>query len=473
MMRKIAFAIAALALIGVGYLARYTQAGPPVVRKEAIAAPAPAPAAAAPSAPQLPVCVDTTYTVPYKGHRINSLWRIAKEVYRGRAYLWPLIAEANGIVSPYVIQPDQVLKIPMTLCGLAELETPLRSDKVVKKAAAPKKTSASLPEKKLSASIPTPPVPPPAAAPAPQPAAPKAEAATPPAPIPPREPAPAPAVAAQQEEAKPVVPPPAEVPTIPKLPELKQRISAENIASPTLTPGSAWNTLLTVPVERGNWINQFHIDQGVILARPAGIAIEPYVAVNVTQDTKGYDWNNKTKVEAGLKLGKTVSHGVMNVSFAYADERREYGGSRSGFTVYHDAWFGRDIPNDSPGTRYFKAAPGYVWWIVGNVSPFEKGNVIGLARAEQGVAAVKTGGISLIPTAWLQGGFDTDGNPWNRRYTAGGGGKIAIPWHTGTIGVTGGYECTRSYDDKAPSGAACGPTVRVDFWTGWRKIGGK
>lgn len=441
---------------------------------------APAPAVAKTQVVTTPACESKTYTVPPKGDRINSLWRVAEQMYSGRVYLYPLIAEVNGIEAPYVIHPGQVLTIPMSLCdlsqlvkapvestrrtGVARVSSPVTMQKpaVVEVPTGSSSAPASAPVQ-VAQTVPAPTTAPVASAPA------IATPAVVPTPAV-SETAPAPASVAQTSNT--VVS--SVAPVRPRL-EVQQTLGHVKPDLPLLTPGSTWNSFGTTPVESGNWINQFHFDQGIVLARPAGLNVEPYVALNVTQDSRGFSWNNKTKVEAGVKLAKPLSHGVMNVSLAYASERREAvdgrpSETRSGLTLFHDAWFGWDQPTNSSQRNYFSATPGTVWWVVGNVSPFEKGNVIGLARAEQGVTAVKAGGISFIPTAWAQAGFDSKDNPWNNRYTLGGGLKIAIPWKTGTIGVQGGYECTQSYDQVASTSATCGPAVRMDFWTGWRRV---
>jgi hypothetical protein len=240
-----------------------------------------------------------------------------------------------------------------------------------------------------------------------------------------------------------------------------------------------WNSFGFSPIERGNKVNYFHLDQGVIATvLPGKVQLIPYAAVNATKDTKGYTWDNKVKVEAGVKLVKASSFGMVSVGTAYARETRkgiDGNDSKSGLMAYTDGWMGWD--QTTPGTRtsLFSSLPGSGWFSVGNTSPFESGNVIGVVRAEQGVTLVKTKRLSLIPDAWGQVGFDSQGKPWNRRYLYGAGMKVSVPWSAGVLAVTAGYECAKEYGNSATSSSAmCGPRLSVDPWTGWRKkIGGQ
>ncbi len=449
---------------------------PPPPQVEVVA---PAPAAPAPPSVVKETCVDHDFPVPPKGDRINSLWRVAEHEYGGRAYLWPLIAEVNGIEPPrYVIQPGQVLKIRCCLCSLPVLE----KKPVAKTASKPTPTPAQ-------AKATTSPVPKPESAVVQGPPGPAGREGPqgvqgPPGPAgPPGQPGPP----GPQGPAAPVQPPTVSAPQAQPAPQAPQVLREEKIGvgpieAPfvRMAPGSTWNFLGTTPLEKGNLIDYFHVDQGVILAEVSGIQVEPYVAVNTAKDSKGYPWNNKVKMEAGVKIGKGFRTGIAKIGVGYASERRDSYGStpsqtESDWTVFTEGWFGRDQPSRSPRNSFLSATPGSAQWLIGTVSPFERRNVIGLTRVEQGVQLAKVSSVSLIPMGWGQFGFDTKGNFWNNRYTYGGGLKIAIPWNTGVVDVVGGYECAKQHDGGKPSSVAavCGPAVRFDIWTGWRKkLGG-
>lgn len=444
----------------------------PIATKQ-VAMPAPA-VVATPTPPikvATPSCVDSTYTVK-KG---DSLWRIAKQEYKDGS-LYTIIAKASGVKNADLIHPDQELVIPCydpndnKVVSVDKPVSPSRARRInktnlrVTKATPSGETKSQnttvvvvMAEETKTTTTPTQPVTPVA-----EPAKIAQEVVTPQT------------VQVLEEKASAGENGQVQVASATVAPDVQ--FSPGPIATADLSllrPGSAWNSLGTNPVEDGNWVNQFHFDQGIVLAKTGGVLVEPYVAVNATVDSEGYSWNNKTKVEAGLRLVKPLSHGVMNVSLAYAHERREEEvGSRSDLTLYHDAWFGWSQPSVNKKGDSSMTLPGTIWWVVGNVSPFEKNNIIGLARAEQGVTVGKIDKVSLIPIGWAQAGFDSQDKPWNNRYTLGGGLKVSFPWRTGVLGIQGGYECTR-YHGKVvvSSSATCGPAVRMDVWTGWRNIG--
>jgi hypothetical protein len=239
---------------------------------------------------------------------------------------------------------------------------------------------------------------------------------------------------------------------------------------------------MRTPIEPNNYVNYFHIDQGFILGRFGKIDVEPYVAVNATKDTKGYQWNNRAEGEVGLKLVRPFKQGMVAVGGAYASEYRfsakgVRSQNRSGPIGFASTWFGWNQPTPHSAERkFFSSLPGSTWANIGNISPFEKGNVIGLGRIEQGVTLTKIGRVSLIPQGFLQVGVDSDKKPWNNRATYGGDFKLAIPWKSGTVDFQAGYECADQYRGVRTPGtptSMCGPAFKVNLWTGWRIKGGQ
>lgn len=243
-------------------------------------------------------------------------------------------------------------------------------------------------------------------------------------------------------------------------------------------PGSMWSSLGGVsPIEKNNLVDYFHVDQGLVINKTKGLDVEPYVAVNVTRDTQKFPWNNKEKMEAGLRLVKSFPSGIADVGIAYAIERRDSiekssAETMSGPIVFTSGWFGY---NTSFGERksdsFLEDTPGSFQWVVGNISPFEKNNVIGQARLEQGITVTKIKQAPVDLLYWGQVGFDTQGMAWNNRITNGIGFKVSMPMTSGVVELVGGYECVHSYRQESSSStrAACGPTIKFDLWTGWRK----
>jgi hypothetical protein len=269
-----------------------------------------------------------------------------------------------------------------------------------------------------------------------------------------------------------VAPTPASKPTIGVVP---------TIAPPTFkgpeASWSVWNALLTSPVEPGNFANYSHGDFGVVIARPGKFQVEPYVGLNLTKDTKGLPWNNKSQVEAGVKLVRPFANGEVTLNGAFAAENRAGGigipsQGKTAVIGYTTGWFGWSQPTAQDPKKKFLTGdfPRTIQWSVGNISPFEKNNLLAYVRVEQGVTLVKAKGISLMPTGWLQGVTDKDKNPWNNRLTYGLGLGFSKPFDKGVTNITAGYECASQYRGPAPAGVNnCGVTGRLTFWTGGRK----
>ena len=450
-------------------------------------------------------CTDRKYTI-LPEDRARGLWGIAEKEYGGRGYLNLLIAERNNkqyptlTENPNLIQVGWVLTISCCLCDLPALV----NSPVVKKVT-PKPTSVNVITPKPSPCPQCPklalPTPCPECS---KPVAQEPKASSPEAPKPPPVPE-----AKKQTQSQTVVvnaappqpavvqPPAPKVETvvpketkvfIPPSPPAKQ--VTEVIKPPTielpkpqhLFVGSAWNTFGQNPIEPGNFVNYSHIEAGYIIGSVGKFQIEPYVALNSVNDTRGYFWNNRVQGEGGLKVVRPFSHGVVEFGGAYAAERRFLNNglptqTKTGPIGFTNGWLGWHQPTARESRRKFLtgALPGTVQWRVGNISPFERNNLIGVARFDQGFTLAKVGRVSIIPTGSFQLGFDTDKNPWNNRYTYGGGLKVAIPWKSGVLDFRGEYQCATQYAGVAMAGGSrCGPGFSVNVWTGGRhKKGGE
>ena len=240
--------------------------------------------------------------------------------------------------------------------------------------------------------------------------------------------------------------------------------AADTTVVPTgATPGSVWDSYGTAPAEQNNWINTFHLDQGVVVGHVANVwEVTPYAAINLTNDSKGYSWDNKDEEEAGVKLVRHFNSGQIDLGMAYGNEHRNGvdDGSKSGLMAYVDGWFGYESFNRTN-------TPGNIWFQVGNTSPFESGNILALGRIEQGYNFSQNDGNTFGVVGWGQAGFDTKGYSWNNRYNVGGGLRLASAGKHGSAALTVGVEC---YGGQSLSGG-CGPAINLDLWDGWNKIG--
>src|SRR6185369_13472987 len=74
--------------------------------------------------------------------------------------------------------------------------------------------------------------------------------------------------------------------------------------------------------------------------------------------------------------------------------------------------------------------PGSMWTVTGNTSPAEKGNIVSLTHAEQGIAKR---GFELFSETTI--GTDSDGHDWNRKSLFGVGGRYTLRLGTGMVRV--------------------------------------
>ncbi len=72
--------------------------------------------------------------------------------------------------------------------------------------------------------------------------------------------------------------------------------------------------------EPDNWINAFRIEQGATLFSRYSVAGTAFVGAGANRDTSRYVWNNRTQLDAGVKIGRPLARGVLDVSVT---ERRE------------------------------------------------------------------------------------------------------------------------------------------------------
>jgi hypothetical protein len=72
--------------------------------------------------------------------------------------------------------------------------------------------------------------------------------------------------------------------------------------------------------EPDNWISAVRVEQGVSVLRSGQFAAIPFVGVGAGRDTQRFGWNNRTQMDGGIKIARSIAGGVIDVGFA---ERRE------------------------------------------------------------------------------------------------------------------------------------------------------
>ena len=207
--------------------------------------------------------------------------------------------------------------------------------------------------------------------------------------------------------------------------------------------------------KRGGLFNLLGIDHADALRWGLGLVL----------DTKGYEWNNKIQPRLGVKINKYFRKGVVSIGSAYSYEDRFKSFNSSGLTLFVQDWFGWQ-PVADKSSRF----PGSSWIEVGNLSPVEHGNILGLGYISQGVVAKRFRKATLVPYVEATVFRDSQGYDWDNRATVGGGVKAVIPRDQIYTEVGVAY----LHENRFQSGlAAGGLTVFTNFSFNWNLLGRK
>ncbi len=442
-------------------------------------------------------CKDTPYTVK-DGDSLSKIMKNDKDWKNGN--LWPYLWAKNKdkIAKPDVIAIGLVIMIPCCICK-TDAVPPIPP----KKAVVPRVTQKVAPPAPAPVPAPTPrPAAEPATTPAPVP---QAQTIIVPAPqvtitppvnnivvnVPPPAPAPAPVLVEPPAPRKEIiVPPPAPPPTVPeakkpepKVGEPKKDEKPKNKEGPK-TSGSVTSLFGNLPTDRANLVNRSHFDIGVNLLKSKKFEIGPFVAIdglNARKDTRVLDWDQKVSGIAGLRaivpIQKRTLSGFVEATLSFMEEWR---GSGHGLQ-FRD----RGVGTASLSTRlewqnpFVYAKPGSdgsgIYLFPGKFSgeirknvPFEKGNVLGFVRLEQGVTLAQKGKVSFVPQIYGQMGWDRDKKPWNNQLGYGGDFGIYFRAPHGTISVKPGYGCSKQTEGRViGNSAGCGFMGQIGYDLFW------
>ena len=186
-------------------------------------------------------------------------------------------------------------------------------------------------------------------------------------------------------------------------------------------PGQGWTSIGNQsPIEHNNFYLQSYVEQGaaVFSTYSGSFTVTPFIGLGVTLDTKGYEWNNKVQPRLGVKVNKYFAKGVISVGSAYSYEDRFKSFDSSALTLFVQDWFGWQ-PVAEKSSRF----PGSTWIEVGNLSPVEKGNILGLGYITQGVVAKRFSRATVVPYFEATVFHDSKGFDWDNKATVGGGVK--------------------------------------------------
>jgi hypothetical protein len=233
-------------------------------------------------------------------------------------------------------------------------------------------------------------------------------------------------------------------------------------------PGQGWTSVGNLsPIEHNNFYVQSYVEQGaaVFATYSGSITVTPFVGMGLVLDTKGYDWNNKVQPKAGVKINKFFRKGVVSIASGYSYEDRFNGYHSGGLTLYAQDWFGWQ-PIADKASRF----PGSSWMEIGNLSPVEKGNIIGLGYISQGVVAKRFSRAILVPYVEATVFHDSKGFDWENKATVGGGVKTTI--QRGDVYTEIGVAYL--HENRFQSGqSAGGLSVFTNFSFNWNLLGRK
>jgi hypothetical protein len=233
-------------------------------------------------------------------------------------------------------------------------------------------------------------------------------------------------------------------------------------------PGQGWTSIGNQsPIEHNNFYLQSYVEQSaaVYSTFSGSVTVTPFVGMGLVLDTKGYEWNNKVLPRIGVKANKYFRKGVVSVGSAYAYEDRFKSFNSSGMTVFVQDWFGWQ-PVADKSSRF----PGSTWMEVGNLSPVEKGNILGLGYVSQGVVAKRFSRATLIPYFEATVFHDSKGFDWDNRANVGGGVKAAFIGHDVYTEIGVAY----LHENRFQSGlSAGGLSVFTNFSFNWNLLSGR
>jgi hypothetical protein len=226
-------------------------------------------------------------------------------------------------------------------------------------------------------------------------------------------------------------------------------------------PGQAWNvTGNQAPTEGNNVQSTSYVEQGVTVYKSGSFTVTPFVSLMFSKDTKGYDWNNRVLEQGGIKLNKYFKHGIVSVGTAYEYEDRWQSGRKAGNIMgFAQYWFGWQ-PVADKNSRF----PGFTWGAVGNLSPIEHNNLIGITNVEQGYVLHRFGKVAIVPYVNATFSADSQKFDWENKNVIGSGLKAVLPGRHTDAELLAGY----LHESRFISGQSAGGfAVQLRLWAGW------
>ena len=112
--------------------------------------------------------------------------------------------------------------------------------------------------------------------------------------------------------------------------------------APRALPGTFWVTSgVTSGLEPDNWVTSAAFDQGVNVYEHGRTSVIPYTRFNISGDTRGFSWDNRTSIDGGVKVRRMVMGGVIDTGIAARrQQERITGTTRTAAVAFVELWYG-------------------------------------------------------------------------------------------------------------------------------------
>lgn len=242
-------------------------------------------------------------------------------------------------------------------------------------------------------------------------------------------------------------------------------LSAQELRPSTAFPGSFWLSAGDVgPAERGNAAVWAGLEQGItVWQRGTWFAI-PYVGTTLSNDSAGYEWNNRHPAQVGAKMVWRTRGGALQAGGGVMFERDPIGGGDHHPTAFVSYWTGWAAEGSAQRGSMLRGFPGHVSATSGLMTGRDPNNWMTRIDGQQGVAVVRNRMFSVVPYGAGVVTFDSKRRVWENRVTLDGGVKAVRPLVGGV--VEAGVVERRQYTVLTGE-VSNAPVAYVNVWFGW------
>lgn len=229
-------------------------------------------------------------------------------------------------------------------------------------------------------------------------------------------------------------------------------VISASLPQAALAEGSSWGSLQNSPVEDNNVIGTLYGEKSwPVWQGSGGLKASPFISGTLVHDEDGNFWNNKVTLRAGGKLSYPAGPATFTLRAGAAHEHLyKSGDSYSAPFVSAEYWVGWGFGTSMPGSS---------WGVVGNISPSEKGNTIGMLYGKQGFLAFNAGKGRVTP--FVDGTFarDSKGYDWNNKEVYGLGVEYVHPFGDGSFSVG-----IKHQEERRKTSRGSGAVLSLTYW---------